>query len=84
MCPVHAAECNHQVCAVSCPWLPSPHTSNRYYFYGQQSGSGALLLAEVVVRTDSRLMSVTIKSDAPELVPQFVELWGNCFMGFCR
>mmetsp|Transcript_32786 Transcript_32786/g.83214 ORF Transcript_32786/g.83214 Transcript_32786/m.83214 type:complete len:924 (-) Transcript_32786:319-3090(-) len=56
----------------------------KYYFYGQQSGSNSLLLVELVVRTDTRIASLTVKAEETALVPQFVELWGACFMGFWR
>lgn len=57
----------------------------KYYFYGQAAGSaGTLLLVEFVVRTDNCLATTTFKTDAVGLLPQFVELWSNCMMGFYR
>ena len=47
-------------------------------------GTGALIMVEMVVRTDTRIAAVTIKTAATELAFQFVELWGNCLMGYYR
>eukprot|EP00195_Chlamydomonas_chlamydogama_P008244 CAMPEP_0202904088 /NCGR_PEP_ID=MMETSP1392-20130828/27835_1 /ASSEMBLY_ACC=CAM_ASM_000868 /TAXON_ID=225041 /ORGANISM="Chlamydomonas chlamydogama, Strain SAG 11-48b" /LENGTH=846 /DNA_ID=CAMNT_0049591569 /DNA_START=246 /DNA_END=2786 /DNA_ORIENTATION=+ len=56
----------------------------KYYFYSQVADSGALVLVEVVVRTDACSASITFKSEAVEAMPQFMELWTNCLAGFMR
>jgi len=50
----------------------------------QVQGTGALFMVEMVVRTDTRNVGITIKTEATELLFQFAELWGNCLMGFYR
>ena len=64
----------------------SHHHSADSLFHGhlQIVGTGALFLVEMVIRTDTRNASITIKTEATELLFQFVELWGNCLMGFFR
>jgi hypothetical protein len=61
-------------------------TRPRYYFYAQDGPSAALFLVEMVVATQSRQASVTIKSDAPPpLVGAFVDdVWRACLAGFYR
>lgn len=62
----------------------------RYYFYGQQQPTpGAtqpppLFLVEAIVRTDSLSIAVTLKTEAPQLLPQFLEMWQLGIMGFSR
>lgn len=57
----------------------------RFYFYAQDGPSEALFLVEMVVATQSRQATVTIKSDAsPQLLQQFVEVWKMCLAGFYR
>ncbi|KAG1664607.1 hypothetical protein FOA52_004482 [Chlamydomonas sp. UWO 241] len=54
----------------------------KYYFYGQVASTGALMMVEMCVRTDSCQADYVIKTSATELLPQFIELWSNCLMGF--
>jgi hypothetical protein len=56
----------------------------RYYMYGQVAATGSLILVEMVVNTGTRVAAITMKTEAIELLFQFIELWGACFMGFCR
>lgn len=56
----------------------------RYYFYAQEQSGSSLFLVEMVVATEARQATVTIKSDAAALVPEFVELWTTCLAGFYR
>jgi hypothetical protein len=57
----------------------------RYYFYAQDGPSGALFLVEMVVATEGRQATMTIKSDAPPpLLAQFSEVWRTCLAGFYR
>jgi hypothetical protein len=57
----------------------------RYYFYAQDGPSQKLFLVEMVVATESRHATVTIKSDAPQqLTEQFVEVWKTVLLGFYR
>lgn len=65
------------------PRLP-PTPLLRYYLYGQVMGTGDCILVEMIVRTDSLTASVTMKTPAIELLPQFMELWSTCLMGFYR
>ena len=46
--------------------------------------TGALIMVEMVVRTDTRMATIVIKTEVTELLYQFMELWGNCLMGFYR
>ncbi|MEW5316344.1 MAG: hypothetical protein WDW38_007723 [Sanguina aurantia] len=55
----------------------------KYYFYSVMA-SGSSLLVEMVVRTDTCTATMTFKAQEPELMPQFLELWSNCLMGFHR
>ena len=69
----------------SSPPRPLPPTPPlRYYLYGQVMGTGDCILVEMIVRTDSLTASVTMKTPAIELLPQFMELWSTCLMGFYR
>ncbi len=73
-----------QGCTPSPP-TPTPHPPlRRYYFYAQAAPSGALLMVELVVRTDAGSAALTFKGQAPELVPQFAELFQNLLLGFAR
>ncbi|GAX84188.1 hypothetical protein CEUSTIGMA_g11611.t1 [Chlamydomonas eustigma] len=56
----------------------------KYYMYGQVSSTGSLILVEMVVNIGTRVAAITIKTEAIELLFQFIELWGACFMGFSR
>lgn len=59
-------------------------SQHRYYFYGQDAASGALILVEMVVATEARQASFTLKSEAPALVGPFLEVWSNLLAGFYR
>ena len=48
---------------------------HKFYFYGQVVGTEALILVELVARSDTLSLQATIKTEAIELLPQFVELW---------
>ena len=67
-------------------WCRLPHRKNcRYYFYAQDGPTQVLFLVEMLVATESRQASVTLKSDAsPQLVAQFMEVWRMCLAGFYR
>eukprot|EP00798_Chlamydomonas_sp_ICE-L_P024470 gene24470-10074_t len=54
----------------------------KYYFYGQTPGDGKLMLAELVVRTDTCTATVIFKSMHIEILPQFLERWQNCLLAF--
>lgn len=57
----------------------------RYYFYAQDGPSQGLFLVEMVVATESRHATITIKSDAAQpLVQQFVDMWKTVLLGFYR
>ncbi|GBF87867.1 beta-adaptin A [Raphidocelis subcapitata] len=56
----------------------------KYYFYGQDAGSGALVLVEMVVATGPRQASFTLKSEDPALLAPFLEIWTSCLAGFYR
>jgi hypothetical protein len=57
----------------------------RYYFYAQDGPTQALFLVEMLVATESRQATVTLKSDgSPQLVAQFLEVWRMCLAGFYR
>ncbi|GLC44199.1 hypothetical protein PLESTB_000752500 [Pleodorina starrii] len=57
--------------------------SFRYYFYGQNAGpSGALYLVELLLRSDSGNMTVTVKTGDTSALPAFLELWNACLTGF--
>ena len=43
-----------------------------------------MFLIEMVVRTDMCKADITFKTEAIELLPQFLELWSTCLMGFYR
>lgn len=66
----------HSACTPLCPC--------RYYFYAQDATSGALFLVELVVGTEARVASSTIKTDSPQVLPAFVELYTACLAGFYR
>ncbi len=71
-----------QVMIARCANTPVMH---RYYFYGQAAApSSALFLVEMVVATEARQASVTIKTDSIDQLPAFVELWRACLAGFYR
>ena len=54
----------------------------KFYLYGQVVGTNALILIELVARSDTLRLQVTIKTEAIELLPQFVELWTMLIVGF--
>ena len=56
----------------------------RFYFYGQDAATGALLLAEMVVAAGPRQASFTVKAEDPALLPGFLEVWTTCLAGFYR
>ncbi|GLI59252.1 hypothetical protein VaNZ11_001098 [Volvox africanus] len=57
--------------------------SFRYYFYGQNAGpSAALYLVELLLRSDSGNIQVTIKTADSAALPAFLELWSACLTGF--
>lgn len=56
---------------------------HRYYFYSVMA-SGSTLLVEMVVRADSCTATMTFKAQESDMLPQFLELWSNCLMGFYR
>ncbi|KAF6256499.1 adaptin N terminal region-domain-containing protein [Scenedesmus sp. NREL 46B-D3] len=57
----------------------------KYYFYAQDGPSQGLFFVEMVVATESRHATITIKSDAPQqLLQQFVEMWKAVLLGFYR
>ncbi|GIL71417.1 hypothetical protein Vretimale_2716 [Volvox reticuliferus] len=57
--------------------------SFRYYFYGQNAGpSAALYLVELLLRSDSGNMQVTMKTGDTSSLPAFMELWNACLTGF--
>lgn len=63
----------------------APNQHPRYYFYAQDGPTQALFLVEMLVATESRQATMTLKSDAsPPLVAQFMEVWKMCLAGFCR
>lgn len=69
------------MCAPVCAARPA----GRYYFYAQDGATQALFLVEMLVATESRQATVTLKSDAsPALVAQFLEVWRTCLAGFYR
>ncbi|EFJ51657.1 hypothetical protein VOLCADRAFT_56821 [Volvox carteri f. nagariensis] len=57
--------------------------SFRYYFYGQNAGqSAALYLVELLLRSDTGNMQVTVKTADTASLPAFLELWNACLTGF--
>ncbi|GIL46366.1 hypothetical protein Vafri_3358 [Volvox africanus] len=57
--------------------------SFRYYFYGQNGGpSAALYLVEMLLRSDSGNIQVTVKTADTASLPAFLELWNACLTGF--
>lgn len=58
--------------------------SCRYYFYGQDAQTGALVMVEMMVATEARQASFTLKTEVAELLPAFLEVWTNCLAGFYR
>jgi hypothetical protein len=42
------------------------------------------VLVEMVVATEARQASVTLKAEAPALAAPFLELWTACLAGFYR
>jgi hypothetical protein len=38
----------------------------------------------MIVQTSSGQASITVKSSAPQLLPQFLETWSTCLLGFYR
>lgn len=41
-------------------------------------------MVEMVVATEPRMASFTVKAEAPGLVGPFLEVWTNCLAGFYR
>ncbi len=72
-----------QLQPVMCMFMTCDVLACRYYFYAG-TPDGALFLVEMIVATESRQASVTIKTEATHLLNQFVELWSNCLTGFYR
>jgi hypothetical protein len=59
------------------------HNSRRYYFYGQNAGpSGALYQVELLLRSDTGSMTVTVKTSDMASLPAFLELLNACLTGF--
>lgn len=56
----------------------------RYYFYAQAAASGGLFLVEMVVATDSRQATTTVKCDAggAAALAGFVAAWQAALGGF--
>lgn len=56
----------------------------KYYFFATTADGSGEFLVEMIVATSSGQTSVTVKSNVPQLVNQFVELWVNLLVGFYR